>query len=60
MIDSAVQWIASLLQNEPEGAAFLLLVLAAWNAMNTILIVVFTASDVRDIKKALRKCGIWV
>ena len=59
MIDSAVTWLANLLQNEPEGAAFLLLVLAAWNAMNTVGLVC-AGVDIEGIKKTLRKRGIWV
>lgn len=59
-MDDVVAWLANLLQNEPEAAAALLITLALWCFMNTVLIVVFTSSNIDDIKKALRKRGIWV
>lgn len=54
-----VTWLADLLQNEPEGAAALLIVLAVWTVMNTIFIV-STSSDIDSVKKKLRKRGIWL
>ena len=59
MIDSMVTWLANLLQNEPKGAAALLIGLATWTLMNTIIIAC-TNSSVEGIRKALRKRGIWV
>lgn len=59
MIDNMVTWLANLLQNEPKGAAALLILLAAWTIMNTFIIVC-TNSSIEGIRKALRKRGIWV
>ena len=60
MIDSVVAWLTSMLQNDPELLAGLLIGQVLWCGMNTILIVVFTHSDIENIIKALRKRGIWV
>ena len=59
-LDNLVVWLANLIQNEPEALAVFLIVLALWSFMNTILIVVFTHSDIENIRKALRERGIWV
>jgi len=59
MMDNFVAWVANLLQNDPEGAAALLILLLGLNIMNTFMIVCI-GSDIDGIKKTLRKRGIWV
>ena len=60
MIDSVVAWLTGMIQNDPELLAVLWIGQALWSVMNTILIVIFIYSDIEDIRKALRKRGIWV